>query len=325
MKMPDQLIQSADAKSDVALFDLGPRAQIELRGKDRQSFLHNFCTNDIKKLSPGLGCEAFLTNIKGRILGHIIVSATDESLWIDSEPGTAEFIVSHLDKYIITEDVTIADRTTDFTPLLLIGPQSEAWLTSHLSDFTPPPLWGQVNTTLDGVEIMLRRVGFTSQTSFEFLTATPDAAPLRQSIIEGGVPSMEYEVFAALRIEAGFPRYGVDLTDANLAQEANRTEQAISFTKGCYLGQEPIARLDALGHVNKDLRRLALENGPVPAPGTPVLSTNGDIAGHITSAASSPATGLPIALAMLKTTGSSTVSELLVGTTPAKTLPADRH
>jgi hypothetical protein len=109
-------------------------------------------------------------------------------------------------------------------------------------------------------------------------------------------------VFEALRIEAGFPRYGVDITDDNIAQEAGRTRQAISFTKGCYLGQEPIARLDAMGHVNRELRGVRLADGPVPLPMSAVFDEGGgQQVGTITSAALSYADNKPVALAMLKT------------------------
>ena len=108
-------------------------------------------------------------------------------------------------------------------------------------------------------------------------------------------------VFEALRIEAGFPLYGVDISEDNIAQEAGRTKQAISFTKGCYLGQEPIARLDAMGHVNRELRGMRLAEGPVPRGQTPVFDESGaQQVGTITSAAMSYADNKPVALAMLR-------------------------
>ncbi|MCA9078312.1 MAG: folate-binding protein YgfZ [Planctomycetaceae bacterium] len=315
--MTDGLTKYTNATKDVALFDLGQRAQIELRGNDRQSFLHNFCTNDINKLTPGEGCEAFLTNIKGRILGHIIASAINDVLWIDSEPDTAQFIVSHLDKYLITEEVEITDRTHDLAELLLVGPNAGQWLSDHLNDFAIPSLNGLTNAAFDGIDVMVRQVPFTAQPSFQLIVPKTVTERLQQSIQQSDVSLATPDVFEALRIEAGYPRYGVDLTDENIAQEANRTNQAISFTKGCYLGQEPIARLDALGHVNKDLRRLELADGPAPSPGTPVLTTAGDEVGRITSAAISPPIGHPIALAMLKTSASATDATLSVNGTEA--------
>ncbi|MGD9855152.1 MAG: folate-binding protein YgfZ [Planctomycetaceae bacterium] len=322
MPSADPTAQYAAACNAVALFDVSDRTTIEVRGKDRATFLHNFCTNDIKRLAPGAGCEAFLTNIKGRILGHFVVSADEHVLWLDSDSKTGRFIASHLEKYLITEDVTISDRSSDFAPLLLVGPGAEAWLTTHLGGLTPLPLWGQVRGTLAGADVMIRRVAFTEPPGFEITPAASDASTVRQAIMESGVTPAGTDVLEVLRIEAGFPRYGVDITEDNIAQEAGRTAQAVSFTKGCYLGQEPIARLDALGHTNRELRRLQLAAGPAPAPGTPVRSPTGDAVGVITSAALSPVNGRPVALAMLKSTALSGGTCLTVGETAATIITA---
>lgn len=308
------------ATESVALFDLSDRTTIEIRGSDRQTFLNNFVTNDVKRLSPGEGCEAFLTNIKGRILSHVMISATDDALWLDSDPGTGGFIVGHLDKYIITEDVEITDRSSDFSPFLLTGPDAESWLKSHVSGFTAPPLWGQAPGSVAGIEVMIRRAAFTAPPGFEIIPSAGDAAAFRQAMTDAGVPLAGSDVFEVLRIEAGFPRYGVDISEDNIAQEAGRTTQAISFTKGCYLGQEPIARLDALGHTNRELRRLQFTAGPAPEAGTPVQTPTGDPAGHITSAATNPATGRAIALAMLKRNALAPETELRAGGIEAKVL-----
>ncbi len=311
------------AGETIALFDLSDRTSVEVRGDDRLSFLHNFCTNDINRLAPGEGCEAFLTSIKGRILAHIIVSATNDALWLDSEPGTAEFIVSHLTKYVITEDVEITDRSADCAPLFLVGPQAEAWLSDRIKNFSPPPLCGLAVGSLAGAQVMIRRFDFTGQPGFEIIAATDAVADVWQAITDTGVPPAGSEAFEVLRIEAGFPRYGIDLTDDNIAQEAGRTAQAISFTKGCYLGQEPIARLDALGHVNRILTRLTIRAGEAPSPGTKVCCTDGKTIGHITSAILSPKTGHPVALALLKATALSPGTKLTVNGSPATAiLPA---
>ncbi|MBX3439628.1 MAG: aminomethyltransferase family protein [Planctomycetaceae bacterium] len=288
------------ASQSVAAFELAPRTTIELRGSDRAAFLHNFCTNDIRKLAPGAGCEAFLTNIKGRILGHIVLSADVDVLWLDSESGTGDFILAHLDRYLITEDVQMIDRSADLVSLLLVGPQAETVLTQHVRDFITPTLWGQVHASMGGIQVMIRRVGFTTPPGYQILVPVAEADRVRSQFTSSGVSLADSAVLEVLRIESGFPRYGVDLTDENIAQEAGRTPQAISFTKGCYLGQEPIARFDALGHTNRELRRVDIEGGPAPAAGTPVLDSSGATVGRITSAALHPLTEKPIALAMLK-------------------------
>ena len=107
-------------------------------------------------------------------------------------------------------------------------------------------------------------------------------------------------MFHALRIQAGFPLYGIDITEDNLAQEVARTKQAINFQKGCYLGQEPIARIDALGHVNRELRTIKLEAALAPAPGSVVKDPQGKAIGHVTSYAMRPDDHVPIALAYIR-------------------------
>jgi tRNA-modifying protein YgfZ len=309
--------------TDVTLFDLSDRAQIELRGSDRQSFLHNFCSNDIKSLQPGQGCEAFVTSIKGRILGHIIVSATDAALWLDSVPGAGEALTAHLDRYLITEEVEIADRTTDVGPLCLVGPGAAEWLNERGLSTDDLPLWGQRSAVLEGIDVIVRRVGFTLADAFELVVAHQHRPQLQEAITAQGIPLGSRDEFESLRIEAGFPHYGIDLSEENIAQEAARNEQAISFTKGCYLGQEPIARLDAMGHTNRQLCRLQVDSDVVPQHGAAVRNAEGADAGRITSAAKAPGGNGVVALAMLKSawTRAGTPLEVLdTGSKPASSV-----
>jgi folate-binding protein YgfZ len=284
------------------MFDLSDRAQIEITGRDRASFLHNFCTNDIKRLRPGDGCEAFLTNIKGRIVGHILVFAGESSLWLDSVPGSEGAIIAHLDRYLISEDAQLHARTAEYGALYVAGPQATARLKAALGiDADGLALYAHRACDNDGRPVSVRRVPFTIPAGC-LLSARRDALPaLSTALSNQGVHTGSAETFDALRIEVGWPVYGVDITEDNLAQEAGRTRQAISFTKGCYLGQEPIARLDALGHVNRELHGLRLATGPIPARAAPVLAGNPPQAiGAVTSAALSPADGKPVALALLR-------------------------
>ncbi len=119
------------------------------------------------------------------------------------------------------------------------------------------------------------------------------------NLVEADIRPAGIAVFHALRIQAGFPLYGIDITEDNLAQEVARTEKAINFKKGCYLGQEPIARIDALGHVNRELRTIKLSNALVPTPGGPVMDAENKTIGHVTSYAMLPDEHVPIALAYL--------------------------
>jgi folate-binding protein YgfZ len=269
------------------------RSQVRLTGADRAKFLHNFCTNDIKKLQPGEGCEAFLTSIKGRILGHIFVFAGEQDLMIDTVPGEDVKIRDHLDRYLITEDVQIEVVTDQFQCLYLFGEQAVQRIREAFNlDVARLASCSQLERPQSPAPmspVWIRRLDFTLQPGFEIAMSTSAEAPPGIVFVHlnSQAPQpvlVDDRSFAAFRIDAGFPIYGIDLTDDHLAQEASRTANAISFTKGCYLGQEPIARIDALGHVNRELRVVAFENAEALAAPCRVLdpSTKADL-GSLTS------------------------------------------
>jgi len=283
----------------VALFSLPGRTQIEITGADRASFLHNFCTNQIKGLAVGQGCEAIVTTIKGRILFYVLVFAGPESLWIEAETGQAAALLAHLDRYIITEDVQLTDRSGEFTQLYSSGAGAETLLSKVLgTDLAAVPHPGQ--RVIEGV--MLRRFAFGSDAGFSLVGHAPDLTTLQAQLVAAGAVLTSSEWFEALRIEAGFPKHGVDLSEDYLAQEANRTKLAISFTKGCYLGQEPIARIDALGQVNRLLCGVTSDGPAEIATGTEVFAKPESTtpSGTLTSTAVWPATGRAIGLGMLR-------------------------
>lgn len=287
------------AIDDVALFSLTGRTQIEMTGADRHSFLHNFCTNHIKGLAVGRGCEAFVTSIKGRILFHVLVFAEEHSLWIETEPGQATGLLAHLHQYIITEDVQLFDRSEELGQLYLCGGGVEGQLANLFSPaFTMPPTLGQTRCE----EVLIRRFSFGPSPGYSLVIPRVEEAKWRSRILAGGAVEAPAELFEALRIKAGFPRHGVDITADHLAQEANRTPLAISFAKGCYLGQEPIARIDALGHVNRSLCGVTTDEPAQFPAGSEVFATRdaSTPAGTLTSAAVWPLTGCGIGLGMLR-------------------------
>ncbi len=281
------------------LFDLGERTQLELTGGDRAKFLHGFCTNDIKSLSPGQGCEAFVCNLQGKVLGHIAVFCTEQSLWISGVPGQEETLFAHLDRYLINEDVQIHRRTAERGELYLQGSALETAL-EHVGGASAEALIGQPlmsHATLmrDGAEISFRLVDWLGEPGFLISAPRTSLTKLLNDWTAAGGEVADVDRWNALRIEAGFPYYGIDITTENLAQEAARTERCISFRKGCYLGQEPIARIDALGHVNRELKRLVWEGDEAPESGVALLDSQTKTpVGTITSAAPSARTARKI-------------------------------
>ncbi len=283
----------------VAMFRLAGRTQIEFTGVDRASFLHNFCTNHIKGLTAGQGCEAFMTSIKGRILFHVLVFAAEGSLWVETEPGQAPTLIAHLNRYIITEDVQLADRTEEMGQLYLSGARAEGLLSQlFTTPVTLPTLPGQL--LQEGV--LVRRFSWGSAPGFSLVVPRTALDIWQSRLLEAGAVVAPPELFEALRIEAGFPRSGVDLSEDHLAQESNRTKLAISFSKGCYLGQEPIARIDALGHVNRLLCGVVTDEPAEFPAGSEVFATRDapTPAGLLTSAAVWPLTNRCLGLGMLR-------------------------
>src|SRR5262245_23136409 len=235
------------------------RTQIEFTGTDRASFLHNLCTNNVRDLQPGQGCEAFITNVHGKTIGHGYVLCGAESLVLDTVPGQAGKLLPHFEKYHIREQVVFRDRTPAWRELLLAG-EGASDLLARLTDSPPPASRLQHGIVqLAGGAVWLRRVDLCGPHSF-LLSGEGSALQAAWSALSAqGARPCGHEAVEMVRIEAGTPLFGQDISDKNLPQELARDALAINFTKGCYLGQETVARIDALGHVNQTLRGVRFE------------------------------------------------------------------
>lgn len=285
-----------------AVVDLVDRTQIELRGADRVKFLHGLCTNDIRRLEPGQGCEVFLLDARGHTLAHGAVFAHKESLILETVPGQAERLLAHLDRYVIREQVVLANRAPQHAELLVAGPNAAETLArtfGSLEQGLPQANLAHASQQLPEGSIELRRVSWIDPPAW--LLSVPASLLLQvwKDLLAAGAVPCGSQAFEQARIEAGYPWYGPDITDRNLPQEVNRDAQAISFTKGCYLGQETVARLDALGHVNKKLLRVHLPQAEEVGVGEE-LHAAGKTVGSITSSAPSPRYGGAMALAYVR-------------------------
>jgi folate-binding protein YgfZ len=259
-------------------------SSVTVTGADRQSFLHNFCTNDIKRLATGDCCEAFFTNVKGKIVGHGLVTCCEGELVVVGPPRQAARLIEHLDRYVLREDVQLRDTTTE-----------RAYWASSRGLQIADAVRADVAARMFPWDLF--RIGTGASCLIEIVAAasTRFSAALAQS----GATVCSPAVFDVLRIEAGVPLDGVDFDEHNFPQEVGRDAQAISFTKGCYLGQETVARIDAMGHVNQRIAGLRFAGEIVPAAGAG-LSRGGKAVGHVTSAAYSPRLAAPLALAMVR-------------------------
>ncbi len=314
----DLAAQYAALTEGCGLADWHPRTLIEMTGKDRATFLHNFCTNDIQGLTPGEGCELFITDVKGKTLGHGIVLCGPDALVLETTAGQAPRLIEHWDRYLLREEVQLTDRSDAWVQILVVGPQAAATIRGELEIEPPAELWNHARFASDGHSVGIYRTDFFGPQGF-CVWGPPagvraSAGRLARTAVPCGGPAVE-----VVRLEAGTPWYGIDITDQNLPQEVARDRRAISFRKGCYLGQETVARIDALGHVNRRLCGVRFAAPPVPAAGAPLRGgKDGDVVGHVTSAVLSLRLGAPLALAYLRRGHDQPGMALEADTGPAK-------
>ena len=289
------------------LVDRSDRIRLEISGPDRAKFLHNLTTNDIKRLAVGRGCEAFVTSPQGKTIGYLIVLAADGKLIARADPGGDVLALPHFRKYGVFDDVAIDDRSSSTFELHLFGPHA-AEVVRRAAGLLPGEEYAHIFTEIGGHAVRLVCESPAMRPGLTVIGERPAARPVKESLLEHGHNLGLLEVDAAsfnvLRIEAGTPVFGTEITEKNLPQEIARDDRAINFVKGCYLGQETVARIDALGHVNQLLKGILLQAGsPCPEPGSP-LEHEGKRVGVITSAAFSPVRNAPIGLGFVRTTHS---------------------
>lgn len=287
------------ARSAVAILDLSHRGLLQFTGPDRLSFLQGMLSNDLKALRPFDGQYATLLTQQGKVVADVRVLCSLNSFYLDFWEYLKDRIVEHLNRYLIADEVELADRTEEYAILSLQGPRAEGLLRS-LSGPVELPVNPQQHAmvTIDESAVCAVRQSYTGENGYDLIAPRASLAKIADKLAEFGKPFaaawIGEEAHNILRLEAGIPRYGVDFTDDNLLLEVD-IEESVSFTKGCYLGQEVVERIRSRGHVNKKLCGLVLE-GDAAAEGGERLYGGEKEVGVVTSSAVSPRLGRPIAL-----------------------------
>ncbi len=278
------------------IFDLSFRGRLCLTGADNVRFLHGQVTNNVKALKMGQGCYAAVVNAKGKLEGDLNVYRMPAPLWLDFEPGLSEVIIKRFDKFIIADDVQVVEVSRHYGLLSVQGICAEQLIT-RLGLVAEIPSAAMSFTTLEvpGLgECHLMNMARTGSSGFDWFVPASSLKPAMEKLltaakaVNGRLCGWQAMEFA--RIEAGIPRFGADMDASNLAPEAGIEARAISYDKGCYIGQEVIARIQTYGQVAKALRRLRLDpNLPhLPEKGEPLYMGDQPV-GYITSAAALPA------------------------------------
>ncbi|MGP8020417.1 MAG: YgfZ/GcvT domain-containing protein [Limisphaerales bacterium] len=351
----DWLAEHAALRQSAGVLDLSFRGRICQTGADRVRFLHGQVTNDVKKLRAGEGCYAAITTNKGKMESDLNIFCLADELLLDFEPGLTEKISRRLEKFIVADDVQIVDVAPHYGLLSVQGPKAEAVIRAigligrdalpraqadqqvgptivKISDATLGEIYLAGHTRLNlsrsrGDEAQIKEKSETPHvvsynSGFDLFVPITSFAAVADKFIAAakqmGGQACGWQAFETARIEAGIPRFGVDMDETNLPLECGIENRAVSYNKGCYIGQEVISRIHSFGHVNKELRGLRLADPasaglPLPQRGDKLFS-NGKEVGYITSAVKSPTLNANIALGYVRREANQIGTELVLRT-----------
>lgn len=303
----------AALRDGAALFDLSLRGKLRITGPDRAAFLHNMVTNDIRALRAGEGCNAALLSLQGKMEAGVRVHCLEDAIWCDIDPGPSEHVRTVLAKHLVLEDATLEDVTEEWALLAVQGPGAAAALAASGSTAPPPDATlAHAWTELAGARSLLVRVDHSGEGGFDLWVPASEATAVWRALRDlGRARPAGLTALDVRRIEAGIPWAGFEIDGEHFPMEAGLDAGWISYTKGCYLGQETISRLHHMGHVNRNLVGLALATGVPPARGA-ALWVGEKRAGSVTSAALSPRDGRAVALAYVHRDHATPETELLL-------------
>jgi folate-binding protein YgfZ len=323
----EPLAEQAALRDTAGVLDLSFRSRVCLTGTDRKKFLHGQVTNEVNKLHMGEGCYAALVNAKGKMQSDLNIYCLPDELLLDFEPGHSPGVAQRLEKYIIADDVQVVDVASHYGLLSVQGPKArEVARRVDLGVALPDNPMSFVARKDDALgDIYLVNLPRTGSAGFDVFAPTAALCAVMDKLVSAvkavGGGACGWQALEMTRIEAGIPRFGADMDESNLAPETGIEDRAISYTKGCYIGQEVIARVRTYGQVAKSLRglRLADDLKALPVKGDKLFKA-GKEAGYVTSAAASPALKANIALGYVRRECSQTGTELTLRTSGGESL-----
>ncbi len=291
-------------RTAVGLLDYSCQALLEVRGIDRVGFLQRLLSNDVSRLMPGAGCRAALLTANAKLIADLVVLCEAEALWLMCEATRAEPVAQTLERYRFSEQVTIINHERRDAVFALQGPRT--WELLHrLWHLETPPSFPEshISTRVGEAAIRVVRHALTPSGGALTIVEASRARGVWQDVLHRGagvgVSLAGWEALNAARIEAGLPWFGIDMDDENLLPETGLEAVAASDTKGCYVGQEIVARLSTYGSLNKKLVGLLVEGRTIPQAGDTIVRDEEPL-GRITSACRSPALQRPIAMGYVK-------------------------
>jgi folate-binding protein YgfZ len=289
------------ARHRAAIVDRSNGGRIVVSGADRASYLQGLLTNDIVALKAGQGCYAAYLTAQGRMIADLYVYELGDVLLLRLAGDVKDTVLAKLDQFIFSEDVQLGDVTDTFAQIAVVGPHAARVVSSAtgiaLESLEPLPDHGNLRSSWRGTPVIITRVTDTGEPGYDLFVDRAQADALNDELKAAGAVGLDQPTADVLRIEAGVPLFHRDMDEDTLPLEAAIESRAISFTKGCYVGQEVVIRVLHRGHgrVARKLVGLVVTGDRVPGPGVTITSGDRQI-GHVTSSAMSPALTRPIAL-----------------------------
>jgi folate-binding protein YgfZ len=296
------------ATTGAAITELDSFGVVKLTGSERISWLQGMITNDVQKLPPGQGCYAAHLTPQGKIVAHMRVFKDDDALWLTLERAAIPRLIAAFDKLLIMEDVQITDLSDSYSILGLLGPEAPARLDSWLG--APLTLQGlHSHRMFEQSRIVVSLLGY------EIWVPRGQTDSVVRFFADHGVTAIDHGTWDVLRTEAGIPIYGVDIDESTTMPELG--EDGISYDKGCYIGQEVVAKVKYIGHVNRRFVGLLISGNDLPEMKSAIRKGGREV-GYITTALFSPRLNQPIALGFVSRSAHATGAEVEVGTGTAR-------
>ncbi len=284
------------------LFDLSSRGRVEVSGGEAVQFLNGMLTNDVAKLADGAWMTAAFPNPQGRLLAVARVARLGDAFHIDTEPATYQTVLRALERFTLAGDFRVQDHTSETVCLSLQGARAVEFVATVAGEASVATARGHAAASeFGGAPLMVVRATHTSEDGFDLFAPAASAGALWDAFASAGARPAGFGALEVLRVEAGVARYGVDADASNVVTEVVEEDEAVSYTKGCYVGQEIIARIHWRGHVAKKLAGLVFARDADPPADARVRECGGGReVGRITSTVFSPRLRRQVALAVIR-------------------------
>ncbi len=284
------------------LIDLSSRGRVEVGGAEAVQFLNGLITNDVKTLEDNSWIPAAFPNVQGRLLASVRVIRRGDSFLFDTEAATRAVVLKTLERFTLAGDFRVRDVTRETALISIQGADAARVVGATLGEAAASiPQRKAHGLSWRDADVTVIRATHTAEDGFDVIVGASEAPRLWEALMEAGARPVGFMALDTLRVEAGVPRYGVDMNETNVVLEA-ALDEAVSYTKGCYVGQEIIARIHWRGHVAKRLTGLILDNDeatPVPR-GSKIKTPEGKEIGRVTSLTFSPRLKHEVALGYVK-------------------------